>query len=127
MDCFSRPLRVAAYVRVSSNNDNQEDSYELQNKYFANLLNSNPDWISAGVYSDYAATGTEHVHRRGFNLLLRHCEEGKIDRIVCKSVSRFARNTADFLTAINFCKIKMSAFSLKRKIWTRRIPLTNLF
>lgn len=119
MDCFSRPLRVAAYVRVSSDKDNQEDSYELQNKYFANLLSSNPNWISAGVYSDYAATGTEHVHRRGFNLLLRHCEEGKIDRIVCKSVSRFARNTADFLTAINFLQNKnVSVFFEKENLDT---------
>lgn len=95
-----RMLRVAAYIRVSSEHEQQEDSYEVQERYFSSLLTQNPDWISAGIYSDYGISGTEHLHRRGFNRLMRHCEEGRIDRIVCKSISRFARNTTDFLTAI---------------------------
>lgn len=95
-----RPLRVAAYIRVSSEHEQQEDSYEVQERYFSSLLSQNPNWISAGIYSDYGISGTEHVHRRGFNRLMRHCAEGRIDRIVCKSISRFARNTTDFLTAI---------------------------
>lgn len=95
------PLRVAAYIRVSSDSSDQENSYETQDKYFSGLLSKNPEWISAGVYSDYGISGTDKQHRTGYKRLLRHCREEKIDRIVCKSISRFARNTSDFMTALN--------------------------
>ena len=95
------PLRVAAYIRVSSDSSDQENSYETQDKYFSGLLSKNPEWTSAGVYSDYGISGTDKQHRTGYKRLLRHCREGKIDRIVCKSISRFARNTSDFMTALN--------------------------
>lgn len=95
------PLRVAAYIRVSSDSSDQENSYETQDRYFTELLSRNPEWISAGVYSDYGISGTNKQHRTGYKRLLRHCREGKIDRIVCKSISRFARNTSDFMTALN--------------------------
>lgn len=94
-------LRVAAYIRVSSDSDDQENSYETQDRYFTNLLRKNPDWTSAGVYSDYGISGTNKENRTGYKRLLRHCREGKIDRIVCKSISRFARNTSDFMAALN--------------------------
>ena len=97
----SGPLRVAAYIRVSSDSSDQENSYETQDKYFSGLLSKNPEWISAGVYSDYGISGTDKQHRTGYKRLLRHCREGKLDRIVCKSISRFARNTSDFMTALN--------------------------
>ena len=96
----SGPLRVAAYIRVSSDSSDQENSYETQDKYFSGLLSKNPEWTSAGVYSDYGISGTDKQHRTGYKRLLRHCREGKIDRIVCKSISRFARNTSDFMTAL---------------------------
>lgn len=94
-------LRVAAYIRVSTDNAEQEDSYELQERYFTSLLTQNPMWTSAGVYSDYAHSGTDKDRHTGFKRLLRHCREGKIDRIITKSISRFARNTGDFLVAID--------------------------
>lgn len=97
----SGPLRVAAYIRVSSDSSDQENSYETQDKYFSGLLSKNPEWTSAGVYSDYGISGTDKQHRTGYKRLLRHCREGKLDRIVCKSISRFARNTSDFMTALN--------------------------
>lgn len=97
-------LRVAAYIRVSSNSDEQENSYEAQERYFTNLLEKNENWTSAGVYSDYAASGTNKDKRTGYKRLLRHCEEGRIDRIVCKSISRFARNTSDFITALDILR-----------------------
>ena len=97
----SGPLHVAAYIRVSSDSSDQENSYETQDRYFTELLSRNPEWISAGVYSDYGISGTNKQHRTGYKRLLRHCREGKIDRIVCKSISRFARNTSDFMTALN--------------------------
>jgi DNA invertase Pin-like site-specific DNA recombinase len=95
------PLRVAAYIRVSTDSSDQENSYETQDRYFTELLSRNPEWISAGVYSDYGISGTNKQNRTGYKRLLRHCREGKIDRIVCKSISRFARNTSDFMTALN--------------------------
>ncbi|HJC87069.1 MAG TPA: recombinase family protein [Candidatus Eisenbergiella intestinigallinarum] len=94
-------LRVAAYIRVSTDSSDQENSYETQDRYFTELLSRNPEWISAGVYSDYGISGTNKQNRTGYKRLLRHCREGKIDRIVCKSISRFARNTSDFMTALN--------------------------
>ena len=97
----SGPLRVAAYIRVSSDSSDQKNSYETQDKYFSGLLSKNPEWTSAGVYSDYGISGTDKQHRTGYKRLLRHCREGKLDRIVCKSISRFARNTSDFMTALN--------------------------
>lgn len=97
-------LRVAAYIRVSTDNGRQEDSYEIQSAYFAQLLSSNPLWISAGIYCDHGISGTSKDRRIGFNRLLRHCTEGRIDHIVTKSISRFARNTRDFLKVLDTLK-----------------------
>lgn len=99
-----KPLRVAAYIRVSTESEDQEDSYETQHDYFMRILSENPLWMSAGIYSDYGISGTSRERRRGFNRLMRHCEEGRIDRIVTKSISRFSRNTADFLKALEILK-----------------------
>lgn len=93
-------LRVAAYIRVSSDKAEQENSYEAQEKYFTALLQQHPTWISAGVYSDYGQSGTSREKRTGYRRLLRHCQEGRIDRVICKSISRFARNTQDFMHAL---------------------------
>lgn len=93
--------KVAAYIRVSTDMADQENSYEAQEKYFRHLLEQNREWISAGVYSDYGISGTCHEKRIGFRRILRHCREGKIDRIICKSISRFARNTTDFMMALD--------------------------
>ena len=89
-------LRVAAYIRVSTDMQDQENSYIAQERYFRELITSNSNWEYMGVYSDYGISGTGTADRIGFTRLIRHCKEGKIDRILCKSVSRFARNTADF-------------------------------
>lgn len=97
-------LRVAAYIRVSTESGRQEESYETQRTYFMELLESNPLWVSAGIYSDYGLSGTSGERRTGFQRLLRHCEEGRIDRIMAKSISRFARNTRDFLKALEVLK-----------------------
>lgn len=89
-------LRVAAYIRVSTDMQDQENSYVAQERYFRELITSNSNWKYMGIYSDYGISGTGTADRIGFTRLIRHCKEGKIDRIVCKAVSRFARNTADF-------------------------------
>lgn len=89
-------LRVAAYIRVSTDLSDQENSYITQERYFHELITGNKQWKYIGIYSDYGLSGTGTEDRIGFIRLIRHCTEGKIDRIICKSISRFARNTADF-------------------------------
>lgn len=100
--------KVAAYIRVSTDSSDQENSYETQERHFNQLLAENASWVSAGIYSDYGLSGTSGEKRTGFKRILRHCKEGKIDRIVCKSISRFARNTSDFMDALRTlrdCKV----------------------
>lgn len=99
-----KAVRVAAYIRVSSTNPAQEDSYEMQERYFMSLLAGNAGWTSAGIYSDHGISATSRDGRTGFNRLLRHCKQGKIDCVICKSISRFARNTQDFLVALRTLK-----------------------
>ena len=98
-------IRVACYIRVSTDDPAQEDSYEAQEKYFSRLLYSRPDWDSVGVYSDYGISGTNKENRTGLNRLLRHCEQGRIDRVICKSISRLSRNTADTVAIIRQLKL----------------------
>lgn len=97
-------LRVAAYIRVSTALDIQKNSFEIQERYYADLIRLNPDWRMVGIYSDNGVTGTCKEHRTGFQRLIRHCEEGKIDRVLCKSLSRFARNTLDTLDTVRKLK-----------------------
>lgn len=92
--------KVAAYIRVSTEKESQETSFDIQKRYFEHFLEGKEEWIFVGIYSDCGISGTNRNKRTGFNRLLRHCEEGKIDRILCKSISRFARNTADFIQAL---------------------------
>lgn len=99
-----RLLKVAAYIRVSTRQEDQENSYENQERYFHRLLAQNPHWICAGIYSDYGRSGTNTQNRSGFRRMLRHCREGRIDRIICKSISRFARNTTDLISALKILK-----------------------
>jgi DNA invertase Pin-like site-specific DNA recombinase len=95
---------VAAYIRVSTDAADQENSFETQERYFNQMLLKYPECVSAGIYSDYGISGTSGEKRTGFKRILRHCMEGKIDRIVCKSISRFSRNTADFMTALRILR-----------------------
>ena len=97
-------LRVAAYIRVSTDSEDQENSFEVQKAYFEETLSKNNQWISAGVFADYGLSGTQKKSRDGLNRLIRRCTEGKIDRILCKSISRLARNTADFIRACSHKK-----------------------
>lgn len=104
MEAENNLLRVAAYIRVSTDSAEQENSYEVQEQYFRRTLKAHSGWISAGIYSDYGLSGTEYSRRMGYRRLLRHCKEGKIDHIMCKSISRFARNTLDFISALEVLK-----------------------
>lgn len=90
-------LRVAAYCRVSTDNDDQKNSLESQKGFFENYIRSNPDWELVKIYPDEGITGTSTKKRVQFNTMIADAKRGKIDRIITKEVSRFARNTIDTL------------------------------
>lgn len=90
-------LRVAAYCRVSTKQEEQLNSYEVQTRYYTDKVNSEPTWVLAGIFADKGITGTSVKKRDEFNKMIRLCKRGKIDMIITKSISRFARNTVDCL------------------------------
>lgn len=90
-------LRTAAYCRVSTDYESQEDSFKLQVKYFEKRIKSNPNWEYVGVYSDRGISGTNAKNRPGFQKMIKDAEDGKIDLILVKSVSRFSRSLRDFV------------------------------
>ena len=91
-------LRVAAYCRVSTKKDEQLNSYENQKAYYTEKIMANPDWTMADIFADEGITGTSAYKRKDFLRMIRHCRQGKIDMILAKSVSRFARNTLDTIS-----------------------------
>ena len=97
-------LRVAAYARVSSDSTDQLNSLSVQVDYYTHLIQENPNWDFAGIYADEGITGTSTKHRGQFNRLLDDCHAGLIDRVLVKSASRFARNTADALASVREMK-----------------------
>lgn len=96
--------RVAAYARVSTDSDEQFTSYEAQIDYYTRYITKRDDWEFVKVYTDEGITGTSTKHRDGFNLMVKDALDGKIDLIITKSVSRFARNTVDSLTTVRKLK-----------------------
>ena len=104
-DIPSLPLRkrVAAYARVSSGKDAMLHSLSAQVSYYSEHIQSHPEWEYAGVYVDEALTGTKD-DRDGFQRLLADCRAGKIDMVLTKSISRFARNTATLLETVRELK-----------------------
>lgn len=111
--------RVAGYARVSTDDSEQLISYENQVKYYTNYIQTRPDWEFAGLYTDEGITGTNTKQRQGFNRMIEDALNGKIDLIVTKSVSRFARNTVDSLTMIRKLKENgVEVFFEKENIWT---------
>ena len=99
-EIVARKLRVAAYARVSSSSEDQLNSYRVQNQYYSELISSNPDWEMVDIYADEGITGTSVEKREDFQRMMQDCRKGKIDRILVKSISRFARNTSECLEAI---------------------------
>ncbi len=93
-------LRVAAYCRVSTDSEEQINSYKNQLAYYTEKINGKIEWKFAGIYADEGITGTSMKHREDFKQMLRACREGRIDLILCKSVSRFGRNSVDVLRTI---------------------------
>ena len=111
--------KVAGYARVSTDHDEQQTSYEAQLDYYTNLIQGNENWEFAGMYSDEGVTGTSTKKREGFQAMVADALAGKIDLIVTKSVSRFARNTVDSLSTIRLLKDHgTEVYFEKENIWT---------
>jgi len=101
-----RQLRVAAYCRVSTDNDEQLVSYSNQKKVYTEMIAARKDWCFAGMYADEGLSGTRADKRPEFNKMINDCMAGKVDYIITKSVSRFARNTVDCLDHVRMLKAK---------------------
>lgn len=102
----TRRLKVAAYCRVSTEEEEQQSSYEIQVEYYTNTIQDNPEWKFAGIYADEGISGTSTRKRDDFNRMIRDCKAGRIDMIITKSISRFARNTLDCLAHVRMLKEK---------------------
>ena len=96
--------KVAAYVRVSSGKEAMIHSLAAQADYYSNLINMEHEWLFVGIYSDEAITGTKG-ERKGFQQMLEDCKDGKVDMIITKSISRFARNTVTLLETVRSLKL----------------------
>ena len=93
-------LRVAAYARVSTDSDDQLVSLKAQREHYENYIKSNPEWEFAGLYYDEGISGTKKEKRPELLRMIRDCESNRIDFIITKSISRFARNTTDCLELV---------------------------
>lgn len=119
--------KVAAYARVSAESDRTHHSLSAQIEYYNTFIRTNPLWSFAGIYSDEGISGTSRKNREGFNKLLSDAEAGKVDIILTKSISRFARNTVDLLQTIRhlksigvevrFEKENLSTFGAEGEFW----------
>lgn len=96
--------RVCAYCRVSTDSEEQQKSYKAQVDEFKSRIRANPDWEDAGVYADEGISGTNAKKRPQFQQMLTACRDGKIDMIITKSISRFARNTLDCIETVRKLK-----------------------
>ena len=111
--------RVAGYARVSTDSDEQFTSYEAQIDYYTQYIHRHPDWEFVNVYTDEGISGTSTKGREGFNRMIADALDGKIDLIITKSVSRFARNTVDSLTTVRKLKdAGVEVYFEKENIWT---------
>lgn len=111
--------RVAGYARVSTDHEEQATSYDAQMRYYTDYISSRLDWEFVKMYSDEGITGTNTKQRVGFNSMVNDALAGKIDLIITKSVSRFARNTVDSLSTVR--KLKDAGVEIyfeKENIWT---------
>lgn len=111
--------RVAAYARVSTEQEEQANSYEAQVDYYTNFINSHPEWEKVNIYTDKGISGTNLKHRDGFNKMIEDARAGLIDLIITKSVSRFARNTLDTISLTRELKSKgVEIFFEEQNVYT---------
>ena len=115
----ARKKRVAAYARVSTDHEEQETSFEAQKDYYMRMILERPDWELVKVYADQGISAAGVKRRKQFSQMIEDCEAGKIDIVLCKSISRFARNTLDSLTVIRRLKeLGIGIWFEKEAIWT---------
>ena len=114
--------RIAVYTRVSTDDIRQTSSFELQKNHYTDWINVHPNWRLAGVYSDEGVSGTSVEKRGGFQRMVADCEAGKIDFIITKSISRFARNTVDCVNTVR----KLAALKPPVGIWFEAEGLQTL-
>ena len=110
-----RKLRVAAYCRVSTELEQQQSSYDIQIEYYTRHIMQNPNWIFAGVFADDGRSATNTFRRYDFNQLMDQCLKGKVDMIITKSISRFARNTVDCISWVRKLKEKNVAVYFEKE------------
>ncbi len=114
-----RSIRVCAYCRVSTDADGQYHSYDAQMEYYKGLIQKNPAWEFCGIYADEGISGTSRWGREDFRRMLEECEKGRIDLILTKSITRFARNTVDTLSTVRHLKeIGVSVYFEKERLNT---------
>lgn len=117
-----RKIRVAAYTRVSTKSEEQLLSLEIQKEHYESYINANSSWEYAGLYYDEGISGTKIEKREGLLALLKDCEDGKIDRVITKSISRFSRNTTDCLEMVRkLTNLKVFLFFEKENIDTEHM------
>lgn len=118
----NKKIRLAPYCRVSSDSADQKHSFATQIKYFMNYCKRNPEYELVDIYADEGISGTSMLKRDEFNRMILDCENGKIDRIITKSVSRFARNTEELLLILRKLKsLNVSVYFEEQDIDTNRI------
>ncbi|HGI5447413.1 TPA: recombinase family protein, partial [Streptococcus pyogenes] len=100
----SPKLKVAAYARVSDSR--LHHSLSTQISYYNRLIQAHPDWELVGIYYDEGISGKEQSNRQGFQNIIKDCDNGKIDRIITKSIARFGRNTVELLTTVRQLRLK---------------------
>lgn len=108
-------IRVAAYCRVSTDGDEQLGSFESQKAYYEQKIKHNKEWVSAGIFADEAITGTKVDKREGFQEMIRKCQNGEIDMILTKSISRFSRNTQDIIKYVRMLRDRNIAIVFEKE------------
>ena len=108
-------IRVAAYCRVSTDGDEQLGSFESQKAYYEQKIKQNKEWVSAGIFADEDITGTKVDKREGFQEMIRKCQNGEIDMILTKSISRFSRNTQDIIKYVRMLRDRNIAIVFEKE------------
>ena len=118
----TQKLRVGAYVRVSTDSEDQENSFLTQYDFYSQFIQSKSEWEFVDMYADEGITGTEMKKRDDFNRMVEDCQEGRLDLILTKSISRFARNTYDCISTVReLKKYGTNVFFEKEGIDTRKM------
>ena len=117
--------KVAAYARVSTDHEEQQNSYEAQVSYYTEYIKNRSDWEFAGIFADEGISGCSIKGRKGFQKMIEEALAGRIDLILTKSVSRFARNTVDSLSTIRELKEHNVECYFEKKTSGRLIPNAN--